>query len=99
MSRRVADDIIAGLEDAISIARGEAAPGTFRVHVPERIDVRAIRAGLGMTQARFAAAFGLSLHTLRKWEQEGREPEGPARAYLKVISRNPDAVREALQAA
>ena len=60
--------------------------------------MRAIRAGLGMTQAEFAAAFGLSLPTPRKWEQEGREPEGLARAYLKVIARNPQAVREALAA-
>ncbi len=51
-----------------------------------------------MSQAAFAAAFGLSLSTLRKWEQEGREPEGPARAYLKVIAHNPQAVREALAA-
>ena len=98
MPGRVADDIIAGLEDAIAIARGEAEPGTYRVHVPERVDVKAIRTGLGMTQAEFAAAFGLSLSTLRKWEQEGREPEGSAWAYLKVISRNPQAVREALAA-
>ncbi len=66
------------------------------MHVPERIDVRAIRTKLGMSQAEFAAAFGLSLSTLRKWEQEGREPEGPARAYLKVIAHNPQAVREVL---
>ena len=98
MPGRVADDIIAGLEHAVAIARGEAEPGSHRVHVPERVDVKAIRTGLGMTQAEFAAAFGLSLSTLRKWEQEGREPEGPARAYLKVISRNPQAVREALAA-
>jgi putative transcriptional regulator len=98
MPGRVADRIRAGLEDAIRIARGEAEPGTYRVHVPERIDVKAIRKGLGMTQAEFAAAFGLSLSTLRKWEQEGREPEGPARAYLKVIAKNPQAVRAALAA-
>ncbi len=98
MPGRVADDIIAGLEHAVAIGRGEADAGSYRVHVPERIDVRAIRTGLGMTQAEFAAAFGLSLSTLRKWEQEGREPEGPARAYLKVIARNPQAVREALAA-
>jgi putative transcriptional regulator len=98
MPARVADRIRAGLEDAIAIARGEAEPGTYRVHVPERIDVKAIRKGLGMTQVDFAAAFGLSVSTLRKWEQEGREPEGPARAYLKVIACNPEAVRAALAA-
>lgn len=96
MTESVADDIRAGLNEAISIAKGEADPSTYRVHVPQRIDVKAIRKSLKMTQAEFANAFGLSLDTLRKWEREDREPEGPARAYLKVIAHDPDAVRRAL---
>jgi putative transcriptional regulator len=67
--------------------------------VPERIDVRAIRTKLGMTQAEFAACFGFSVNTLRHWEQGKRQPEGPTRAYLLVIDRAPDAVRSALRAA
>ncbi len=50
--------------------------------------MRAIRTKLGMSQAEFAAAFGLSLSTLRKCEQEGREPEGPARAYRHLVGIN-----------
>jgi len=96
MSKPAFDRIMSGLNDAIAIANGTADPATYRVHVPDRIDVRRIRQGLGLTQFEFAARFGFSVHTLRKWEQDGRQPEGPARAYLRVIERNPKAVEEAL---
>lgn len=96
MSKRAFDRIMAGINDAVAIANGTADPTTYRVHVPDRIDVRRIRQGLSMTQPEFAARFGFSIHTLRKWEQDGRQPEGSARAYLRVIERNPKAVEEAL---
>lgn len=88
--------LIRAAHQALAIARGGADPSTYRVHVPDRIDVCSIRRNLGMSQSEFSRSFGISLHTLRKWEQEGRQPEGPARAYLKVIEKRPDAVREAL---
>ena len=88
--------LIGSARQALAIARGEADPATYRVTVPDRIDVRQIRRDLGMKQTEFAHSFGISLSTLRKWEQEGRQPEGPARAYLKVIAANPEAVRQAL---
>ncbi|MCG8355383.1 MAG: helix-turn-helix domain-containing protein [Kiloniellales bacterium] len=88
--------LLRAARQASAIARGEADPDSYRVHVPEAVDVKAIRKGLEMTQAEFSQSFGISLSTLRKWEQEGRQPEGPARAYLKVIQREPNAVRRAL---
>ena len=54
---------------------------------------------LGMTQEKFAKEFGFSVNTLRHWEQGTRVPEGPARAYLKVIDHDPKAVTKALRAA
>ena len=63
------------------------------------IDVRAIRMKLRMTQQEFAGRFGFSVNTLRHWEQGRRVPEGPTRAYLLVIDRNPKAVQKALRAA
>lgn len=96
---KAADNIRRGLEQAVAYARGEARQSAFRVHVPGRIDVRAIRAKLGMTQEEFAGQFGFSINTLRHWEQGKRRPEGPTRAYLLVIERAPKAVRKALHAA
>lgn len=66
------------------------------VTVMEPLDVKAIRARLGMSQEAFAQAFGLSVTALRDWEQQRRAPRGPARALLRVIDREPAAARRAL---
>ena len=67
-----------------------------RSTVPQVADARAIRVMLGMTQATFAATFGVPLTTLRDWEQGRSRPDGAVRSYLLVIGRRPEAVREAL---
>jgi putative transcriptional regulator len=59
--------------------------------------VRTLRRALGLTQEEFAARFHIPLGTLRDWEQGRTEPDQPARAYLKVIARDPEGVRRALQ--
>ena len=93
---KVAKSITRGLVQALAYARGEADVRQYRVHVPDAIDVRAIRTRLKMTQEEFAARFGFSVNTLRHWEQGKRQPEGSARAYLTVISRAPKPVLKAL---
>lgn len=95
---KVADSIRRGLQEAIAFAEHTADASTYRVHVPEKIDVKAIRAKLDMTQEEFAGRFGFSVSTLRHWEQGSRQPEGPTRAYLLVIDRAPKAVQKALLA-
>jgi putative transcriptional regulator len=99
MSKAVAKSIRRGIEEALAYARGEADKSEYYVHVPQRIDVRAIRTKLGMTQEEFAGQFGFSINTLRHWEQGKRRPEGPTRAYLLVIDRAPRAVQKALRVA
>jgi putative transcriptional regulator len=94
----VADSILRGLQEAVAYAKGSAQASDYRVHVPEKIDVKAIRTGLDMTQEEFAGRFGFSVNTLRHWEQGSRQPEGPTRAYLLVIERAPKAFQKALQA-
>lgn len=58
---------------------------------------RAIRDALRLSQQAFAASFGISLSTLRDWEQDRRTPEGPAQTLLTVIAANPAAVFAALK--
>ncbi len=96
MTSSVADGIRRGLEQAIAYAEGTADPADYVVHVPQQIDVKAIRVRLGLTQEEFAGRFGFSVKTLRHWEQKQRVPEGPTRAYLIVIDRDPEAVHRAL---
>jgi putative transcriptional regulator len=97
MSKTVAKSIHRGLRDALSYAKGEADLSKYRVHVPQRVDVRAIRTKLSMTQEEFARQFGFNINTLRHWEQGKRRPEGPTRAYLLVIDCAPNTVRKALR--
>ncbi|HSR67848.1 MAG TPA: type II toxin-antitoxin system MqsA family antitoxin [Acidobacteriota bacterium] len=75
--------------------RGEGSP---RSRLPEEIDVRKVRERLGMSQRKFAQMFGFSIHSIRNWEQGKRRPEGPARALLTVIAKEPEAVVRSLSA-
>ena len=58
--------------------------------------VKAVRGRLGLSQPDFARRFGLSIGTVRDWEQGRRMPEGAARVLLRVIEREPDAVARAV---
>jgi putative transcriptional regulator len=99
MSRKIADSILRGLNEALAFAEGTADESRYVVHIPAEIDVKAIRVRLGMTQQEFAVRFGFSVNTVRHWEQGRRVPEGPTRAYLLVIDREPKAVQKALRIA
>lgn len=88
-------DISEGLKDAANHAQ-ENESGVVE-HSPEVLDVKAIRAKTGMSQERFCATFGISLGTLRHWEQGLRTPRGAARVLLKVVKQNPKAVMAAVK--
>ena len=88
------EDIKQGLQEAIAHAKGEGAG--VQVHYPRPVDVKALRARVGMTQEQFAARFGFSAATLRHWERGDRTPRGQALVLLNVIERNPGAVIAAL---
>lgn len=62
-------------------------------------DVVALRRFIGLTQAQLASAMGISVHTLRNWEQGRRRPEGPAVALLRIAARHPRIIRENLRLA
>ena len=89
-------EISAGLKDAIAHSKGEKSEAIE--HKPETINVKAIREKTGMSQQHFCATFGISIGTLRHWEQGLRAPRGPARVLLKIVERNPKAVIEAVSA-
>ena len=61
-------------------------------------DVAALRRFVAMSQAEFARVLGISVHTLRNWEQDRREPHGPALALLRIAARHPRVLRETLAA-
>jgi DNA-binding transcriptional regulator YiaG len=64
---------------------------------PAKVDVRAVREKLHLSQSEFAARFGFTAAAVRQWEQGRRQPHGPARVLLTIIDREPNAVRRALE--
>lgn len=70
---------------------------TRRIVLPDEVDVKRIRSEAGMSQAEFARAFCINPRTLQEWEQGRRKPDATTRAYLAVIAKNRQAVREALE--
>ena len=59
-------------------------------------DVSALRRFADLSQAEFAEAMGISVHTLRNWEQGRRKPDGPAIGLLRIAARHPRIIRENL---
>ena len=97
--RNIGQEIIQGLEEIKAWKRGELKLKTHTIEMPKAADVPTIRKELGLSQPEFAGFMGVSVGTLRNWEQERREPQGPARALLLVASKQPAAVRAAFEAA
>ena len=96
MTKRAFSKIAEGLDEALEIGRGRAKPA--RLHIPEAIDVRRIRARLSMSQHDFAAAFGFTVNQVRDWEQGRSRPLGGVRAYLMMIGADAEAVLKILRA-
>ncbi len=85
------EDLIQSLNEALAHARGE---GPAVVHAP--VTPREVRKQAKLTQAQMAPLMGMSLSGYRKWEQGTRRVRGPAAVLLRMIQREPEAVRRAL---
>lgn len=90
MKKELFEELLESVREGGAILRGRKKPArSFYVGEP---NVRLLREGYGLTQARFAALMGISVATLRNWEQGRRAPEGSARVLLRVVERHPEAV-------
>ena len=96
MKKNDFDKLVASIKQAGRIKRGKLKPSRAFQFKPA--DIKAIREKLGVSQSEFALMIGVSVSTLQNWEQGRRQPDGPARALLKVAAENPEAVAEALSA-
>jgi putative transcriptional regulator len=92
----VGQEILQGAREALAAIKGDKT--AVRVTIIPCIDVAEIRRRLKMTQVEFSRNFGLSLDSVKNWEQGHRVPEGPAKVLLAVIARDPQAVQKALAA-
>jgi putative transcriptional regulator len=87
--------LIRAAKEARAFARGETSDG-FVVHVPDDVDVKALRKKLKCSQSEFSRRFGLAIDAVQDWEQRRRRPDRTARVFLTVIAREPKAVSRAL---
>jgi putative transcriptional regulator len=81
-------------EDFARAIPGRVRRRLMKGEIKDGSDVVALRKFVGLSQTEFAAAVGISVHTLRNWEQDRRRPEGPALALLRIAARHPRIIRE-----
>ena len=90
MKDELFQELLASVKQGAAIMKGTMqASRTFEF--PET-EVRALREQFGLSQDKFADLVGISVGTLRNWEQGRRKPEGPARVLLRIASRHPEAL-------
>ena len=86
--------LMRSVKEAGQIRSGRKKPSrVFKIDPPT---IKAVRKQLHLSQSEFALMIGVSTSTLQNWEQGRREPDGPAKALLRVASKNPKAVMDAL---
>lgn len=96
MNKKDFEKLKKSVHQAGKIRRGKMKPS--RVFEFDPADIKKIRQNLAKSQSEFAMMIGVSVSTLQNWEQGRRQPEGPARALLKIAAENPEAVDKALSA-
>ncbi len=96
MKKELFDELVESIEEAGQIRKGLVKPSRIFRYRP--VDVKRIRNRLHVSQSQFSLMIGVSKATLQNWEQGRREPDGPAKALLRIVDKRPEAVLEALQA-
>lgn len=94
----LADAMTAEERHAAAMADPDCRPMTeAEWHAAPRVpQISVIRRVMKLSQEEFATRYRIPLGTLRDWEQGRKEPDAAARAYLRVIAREPEAVSRAL---
>jgi putative transcriptional regulator len=88
-------NLLQGVRELAEAREGHLPKGTHSDHLAED-DVAVVRARLGFSQSQFAKVLGISVNTLQNWEQKRRRPTGPARVLIRMASKHPDALLEAV---
>ncbi|WP_432481007.1 helix-turn-helix domain-containing protein [Moraxella sp. ZY200743] len=58
------------------------------------INPATIRQQNNLSQSQFARAIGISVNTLKSWEQGQRKPSGSARVLLDLLAKRPELISE-----
>ncbi len=95
MKKEMFEELLESVRQGGEIRRGERKPA--RVFVAAEPDARKIRELYGLSQEKFANLIGISVATLRNWEQGRRTPEGPAKVLLRVAAKHPEAILDVVR--
>lgn len=94
MKQELFEELLESVKEAKAIIEGEKEPS--RIFIYDELDVKSIREQFGLSQSKFASLLGISLGTLRNWEQGRRKPQGPARVLLRVARKHPEAILDTI---
>jgi putative transcriptional regulator len=94
MRKDLFNELAASVKEMKAIQAGRLKPGRL-THAEDVVrtstpDVAALRAKFKLSQAKFAALLGISVDTLQNWEQQRRQPEGPAKVLLRIAAAHPE---------
>jgi putative transcriptional regulator len=95
---RVGDDLVEAFAEMAAHLRGETTSESYVLPdaglSADRI--RAIRRALASSTRAFEAEFGIPARTIEAYEQGRRKPDAATSILLRVLEKDPDAVRRAL---
>lgn len=95
MKDELFNELLESVREGGAILRNEKpASRTFQI---EKSDVQRIRADYNLSQSEFARLMGISVDTLKNWEQGRRTPQGPARVLLQVAASHPEVIWEVVR--
>jgi putative transcriptional regulator len=95
MKKEIFEELLESVRQGGQVLRGERKPS--RVFVAAEPNARKIRELYGLSQEKFASLLGISVATLRNWEQGRRKPEGAAKVLLRVAAKHPEAVLDVVK--
>ncbi len=96
-NRDLGKEILEGIKEIRAWQLGKKELKVSRVALPAAKEVAQIRHNLGLSQQAFASLMGVSVATLRNWEQGRREPHGSARSLLLIAKKIPNAFLKAFE--
>jgi putative transcriptional regulator len=96
-TRNLGQEILDGLQEIKEWQSSNKKLKVTHVALPTAHDVPAIRHKLGLSQESFALFMGVSVATLRNWEQGRREPQGAAKSLLLIAKKAPEAFLKAFK--
>jgi putative transcriptional regulator len=97
---RVGDDLVEAFGEIAAYLRGEAKVKSYDVplHTLTSERIRAIRRSVSASTKAFEAEFRIPARTIESYEQGRRKPDAATKLLLRVLEKEPDAVRRAARA-